>query len=235
MSGDGNINGVTYQARVIAGTLMLILAQSRLGWFSPANDVPTAVWGETDGPGDDARIRVRWSPGRERGSGQVRSVGRRRNRTQVLNRIRQMSGTEVMPVALVLDESSTSRLYRELATDLERIRSGRLDDLRSDAKRLYENPETQVLLGRLYVIRTDMDDPHDAGLDGTAPAQHGARGQESDGRGLGTSDCRRDAHLREEAAPGSRRDCSRCAQGRSCTATKQGPNRSCANSISFAS
>jgi len=164
MSGDGTINGVSYQARVIAGLYIRMLAQSPLGWFSPATDIPTAVWGETKGPGDDARVEF----GGRFDTSEVQAkygLTAGAELDEVLDKIRQLSGTSQMPVALVLDESSTSRLYRELATDLERLRSGRDDDLRVDARRLYDADETRDLLSRLYVIRTDMDDPHDAGLE----------------------------------------------------------------------
>ena len=164
MSGDGTVNGVSYQARVIAGIYVRILAQSPLGWFSQGNDTPTAVSGETKGPGDDARIEF---GGRFETSELQAKYGLNAaaELDEVLSKIRELSGTTTMPVALVLDESSTSRLYREFATDLERLRSGRDDDLRVDARRLHQADETRDLLTRLYVIRTDLDDPHDAGME----------------------------------------------------------------------
>jgi tetratricopeptide (TPR) repeat protein len=164
VSGAGTFNGVTYQARVIAGIYIRILAQSRLGWFSPANDTPTAVWGETKGPGDDARIEF----GGRYATSEVQAkygLTAGAELDEVLEKIRQLADANQMPVALVLDESSTSRLYREFATDLGRLRSGRSDDLRVDARRLHDAPETRDLLPRLYVIRTDLDDPHDGGME----------------------------------------------------------------------
>ena len=56
MSGDATFSGTTYQAEVIAYVYAHILAQSRLGWRPLVADAPTAVQGETDGPGDDACI-----------------------------------------------------------------------------------------------------------------------------------------------------------------------------------
>jgi len=164
MTGDGTVNGVSYQARVIAGIYVRILAQSPLGWFSQGSDIPTAVSGETKGPGDDARIEF---GGRFDTSELQAKYGLNAGAEldEVLANIQEFSGTSAMPVALVLDESSTSRLYRELATDLERLRSGRDDDLRADARRLHDSDVTRDLLPRLYVIRTDMDDPHDAGME----------------------------------------------------------------------
>src|ERR1035437_8360899 len=164
MSGDGTVNGVSYQARVIAGIYVRILAQSPLGWFSQGNDTPTAVWGETKGPGDDARIEF----GGRFVTSEVQAkygLNAGAELDEVLTKIRALSGTSAMPVALVLDESSTSRLYREFATVLERLRSSRDDDLRADARRLHGADETRDLPPRLYVIRTDLDDPHDAGME----------------------------------------------------------------------
>jgi hypothetical protein len=120
MSGDGTVSGVSYQARVIAGIYVRILTQSPLGWFSQGSDIPTAVSGETKGPGDDARIEF---GGRFDTSELQAKYGLNAGAEldEVLANIRELSGTSAMPVALVLDESSTSRLYRELATDLERL------------------------------------------------------------------------------------------------------------------
>ena len=165
MSGDGNINGISYQVRVIASVYVRMLAQSRLGWFSPANDVPTAVWGETGGPGDDARIEFAG------GGHRISEVQAKHGLTaaaeldEVLDRIAQFPNG--MPVALVLDESSTSRLYREFASDLTRIRSGNREKLHADARRLLGSPGRDEVLTRLFVVRTDLDDAHDAGLEAT--------------------------------------------------------------------
>src|SRR6185437_16281795 len=56
MSGDATFSGTNYQAAVMAYVAVHILAQRRLQWLYPDDVTPTAISGETEGPGDDARI-----------------------------------------------------------------------------------------------------------------------------------------------------------------------------------
>src|SRR5260370_37184490 len=56
MSGAATFFGTNYQAGVLALVYVHILKQAPLRWFDHFIDTPVAVSGETDGPGDDARI-----------------------------------------------------------------------------------------------------------------------------------------------------------------------------------
>ena len=58
MGGGATFSGTSYQARVIAFVEAHILAQQRLGWLGPIDDTPSAISGETEGPGDDARVEL---------------------------------------------------------------------------------------------------------------------------------------------------------------------------------
>ena len=50
------MQGGSYRANVIAWLYVHILREQRLQWFDLRNDQPTAIAGEVDGPGDDARV-----------------------------------------------------------------------------------------------------------------------------------------------------------------------------------
>ena len=56
MSGKGTSAGALYQARVIAFAYVHVITERPLPWFGSAGQMPTAVWCETRGPGDDVRL-----------------------------------------------------------------------------------------------------------------------------------------------------------------------------------
>ena len=67
-------------------------------------------------------------------------------------------------VVFVVDRHSKA-VYRDFAKDLNRIRSGRTDGLKADAKRLAEESSGDfALLERLYVVPLDLDHAHDEDL-----------------------------------------------------------------------
>lgn len=159
MGGSATFSGTTYQGRVIALVYVHILAQMRLGWFTPADDTPVAISGETDGPGDDALIdfdsklaaaEIQAKHGLSGGS----------ELENVLDRIRTKSPSGEVAVVIVVDRVRSSRwLYTDLPHDLSRLRSGRTDGLKASTNRfLRDHCGGDVSdLRSVYVVPIDVD------------------------------------------------------------------------------
>jgi tetratricopeptide (TPR) repeat protein len=157
LSGSATYTGTNHQAAVIAVVGVHILAQRRLGWFEDAVDIPTAVWGETEGPGDDARIEfgTNWPDSEAQAKRGLDATG---GLDRALDRIRaKLDRNAPMPIVLVLDGSSTAELYREFVDDLKRLRSSRRDGLHPIAQRLTADARNDLLLRQLYVVKSDLD------------------------------------------------------------------------------
>jgi tetratricopeptide (TPR) repeat protein len=163
MGGDATFSGTSYQGRIIAFVETHILAQQRLGWLGPVDDTPTAVSGETEGPGDDARVEFGTD-------GEPIEIQAKHGLTagakldEVIESMRnpKAPGSAAFRVILVVDRNGSSRkLYREFATDLDRLRSGRRDQLRAEAARVLkgftEAGNDDSVLRRLRVLPVDVD------------------------------------------------------------------------------
>jgi len=162
MGGNATFTGTTFQARVIANIYVHLLAQSPLGWFVPHDDTPLAVSGETDGPGDDARVEFgSRHPAIEVQAKHGLNAGARLQ--EVFQRIAdQTAGGESTEVVLAVDrEGSSRKVYGTFAGDLERMRSGRTDDLNQDTLEILRSFDAKgfdrVLLGRVRVVAMDID------------------------------------------------------------------------------
>jgi tetratricopeptide (TPR) repeat protein len=162
MGGDATFSGTTYQARVIAFAYLHILAQTRLGWFSPDDDTPAAISGETGGPGDDAMVEFGTIvPSCELQAKHGLSGGDALK--EIFVRIAANSPDDIRrPVVLALNRLSSTRwLCTILPADLARIRSGRPSEIRVETKRLLEDlKELGVSIEKLqslYVAPIDID------------------------------------------------------------------------------
>lgn len=158
MSGDATFSGTTYQARVIAFVYAHMLAQARLGWFELLDDTPSAVSGETGGPGDDVRIEL--------GTGEVVEAQAKHGMTagaKLDEFLERLVGAPATPatnirVVLVVNRASSRKLYLDLADDLDRIRSGRLDGLSADTEEVRKKLGSNAsVLERLSVLPVDVD------------------------------------------------------------------------------
>lgn len=159
MSGKGTSAGALYQAQVIASAYVHVITQRTVPWFGPAGQVPTAVWGETRGPGDDVRLEFGMSPAAEV---QARhDMNAASDLVGLVAAIRARSA-EVgpMPVALLIDRKSSGRLQVNVAGDLDRLRGGRDDGVCKEVADLLADPENRTALERLFVIPADFDHPH---------------------------------------------------------------------------
>ena len=166
MGGDATFTGTTYQARVIAFLYVHVLARMRLGWFAPADDTPLAVSGETDGPGDDARLEF----GSKLPPAEVQAkhgLTGGAELDKVVDRLRRKTPEDsIVPVVLTVDRHRTSRwILSHLPTDLGRLRSGRSDALRPETERirdeLVESGASESVLHALYVAPVDVDSAQD--------------------------------------------------------------------------
>jgi tetratricopeptide (TPR) repeat protein len=162
MSGSATFAGTTFQARVIAFIYTHLLAQAPLGWFVPRDDTPLAVSGETEGPGDDARIEFgSRHPAIEVQAKHGLTAGAKLQ--EVFQRIAaQTAKGDNTEVVLAVDrEGSSRKLYGAFADDLERMRSGRTDGLRQDTYEILTtfdaNGYDRALLHRIRVIAMDID------------------------------------------------------------------------------
>lgn len=162
MGGNATFAGTTFQARVIAYIYAHVLTQSPLGWFVPQDDTPLAVSGETDGPGDDARIEFgSRHPAIEVQAKHGLTGGGKLQ--EVFQRITEQSevGDSTAVVLAVDREGSSRKVYRTFADDLERMRSGRTDALSKDTIEMLEvfdaNGYDRALLLRVRVVAMDID------------------------------------------------------------------------------
>lgn len=161
MSGAATFSGVNFQARVIAYVYANILAQSRLAWLPPYDDIPLGISGETDGPGDDAQIEF----GKNRGAVEIQAKhgltgGARLTEAVLAIRDRSTAG-DTSDVILIVDRGSSRTIHQDFASDLTRFRSGRTDRLHADITHLRaELGKNENLLYRIHVIGLDIDEPH---------------------------------------------------------------------------
>lgn len=162
MSGSATFAGANYQARVIGHVYVHILAQARLGWLERFDDTPVGVSGETEGPGDDARIEfgerhtaieVQAKHGLTGGAKLSEAVARVRDRS---------TPDDTTDVIFVVDRGSSRTVHIDFARDLERFRAGRTDHLCAEVTRLADELGTdRDILRRLYVVTADLDRTND--------------------------------------------------------------------------
>ena len=163
MSGAATFAGTNYQGAVIGYVSVHILSQAPLEWFDGFLDIPTAVSGETGGPGDDARVEF----GSQHEAVEVQAKhgltgGAKLRETVEKAAARRRDGAGV-EVVLVVDGSASQSVQRDFARDLVRLRTGRTDDLRGDIRALLDGGGAAAdLLGSIRVVCADLDEPNGA-------------------------------------------------------------------------
>ena len=158
MSGDAVFSGANYQASVIAYVYVYILTGTKLRWLPPDRDgTPTAISGETKGPGDDARIEF----GVDVPSVEVqakRRLRRDKRLTEAFERVRDAEDSD-SDVILAVDSNSSNTITVELKEQLERLRAGRTDGIGEPASSLLAalGADGSKVLGRVRIIVRDLE------------------------------------------------------------------------------
>lgn len=127
--GAATASGMNFQAAVtaIAGSHMLLGAS--LGWLDGLiEDIPTAIWAETGGPGDDIRIELR--------NGEVletqvkRGLSRGQNLWEAMQTLAVgLDAGTIQYGVLIVSPDTSKTIWTDLATDSRRLGEGRTDNL----------------------------------------------------------------------------------------------------------
>jgi hypothetical protein len=144
VGGDATFSGTNYQASVIAYVFVHVLTESKLRWLSIADDTPVGVSGEVRGPGDDARIEFR--PGVSPVEVQAKHGLKPQKCVEAFRAIADASAAgNTTSVLLVVDSTSSASIRYDLKRDLDRLRSGRSDELKDVAEAARKELDHQAL------------------------------------------------------------------------------------------
>lgn len=127
--GAATASGMNFQAAVtaIAGSHLLLGAS--LGWLDGlVEDIPTAIWAETGGPGDDVRIELRNGDVLEAQVKRGLSRGEKLWEAMLALATGLDAGTIQYGVLIVSPDTSKT-IWTQLAADSRRLSEGRTDDL----------------------------------------------------------------------------------------------------------
>lgn len=121
--------GANFQASLTAIVGAHILRGSPLGWLDGiCNDVPIAVWAESEGPGDDLRIELL--------DGDVIEVQAKKGLqlgaklwSAIMPLVRAIHHGHLAYGVLAVASDSSPTIIKNLAADLERLGQGRIDRL----------------------------------------------------------------------------------------------------------
>lgn len=121
--------GANFQASLTAIVGAHILRGSPLGWLDGiCNDVPIAVWAESEGPGDDLRIELL--------DGDVIEVQAKKGLqlgaklwSAIMPLVRAIHHGHLAYGILAVASDSSPTIIKNLAADLERLGQGRIDRL----------------------------------------------------------------------------------------------------------
>lgn len=151
--------GPRYQASAAAFVYVAIVTDTPLPWFGRFPKVPTAVSGETGGPGDDLRIEFGLDPAVAEVQARHSMNAAGHFTTLVAAIAARTAGKTPTTVALVADRRSSDRLFTEIAKDLDRVRDGQLDQLGDAVKSEVEAGRSPVL-ENLFIVPADFDEVH---------------------------------------------------------------------------
>lgn len=121
--------GVSFQAITTAIVAVHILRGTPLGWLDGIfDDIPLAVWAESEGPGDDIRIEFK-----ENIVGEVQVKKGLRRGQELWESLETMAKAIVQNkinyAVLVVASDSSSTIQKNLADDIKRLGQGRSDHL----------------------------------------------------------------------------------------------------------
>jgi len=164
--GAATASGMNFQAAVtaIAGSHLLLGAS--LGWLDGlVEDVPTAIWAETAGPGDDVRIELR---GGEVLEAQVKRGLSRGDKlwSAMLALATGIDAGTIQYGVLIVSPDTSKTIWTQLASDSLRLGEGRTDNL-SEIGQEWLNRLTAASLPvgavsarlRIHVVHASLADP----------------------------------------------------------------------------
>lgn len=164
MSGDATFAGTNYQASVVAYVFVHVLTETKLRWVALADDTPSAVSGEVGGPGDDARVEFRT------GSAPIEIQAKHGLKPQkcidAFEAIRDGSTPgDTTGVILVVDSTSSPAVRNDLWRDLDRLRSGRDDNLKELTRNIASalGSRAEDVMRRTHILTLDLGRHSDAG------------------------------------------------------------------------
>lgn len=165
LSGGGKAGsgGYDYQARVIAYVAAHILAQRRLDWIETCDDAPVAVSAETGGAGDDLAVEF---PDRSIEAQVKHGLDGTELRKVIAGFATDLTAHATSELLLIVDGTSTKKIYVDLAQDLRRLAGGRRDLLKAITRQVIGWIEESVpgcdghtVAGRIRIIRLDLEGP----------------------------------------------------------------------------
>ena len=159
--GSATFSGTVTQGSVAAYVAVYLLARQPLNWLElNVQDVPTAILGETLGPGDDIRIELLATEHLlEVQSKHGLRVGRRLDETFATIAAKLPTYPQ-MHVLVAVDPTSSKAVRSELRDDLVRVAHGRTDDLApitEHVRTLVAAAGGDTLLARVRVVELDLD------------------------------------------------------------------------------
>jgi hypothetical protein len=161
MSGSGGGGGYEYQASAAAYVAVHILVQKKLNWIDHADDVPTVVAEETDGPGDDLKITLQ--------DGTIIELQAKHGLQKdklwkpILKLAEGLRGEPSLYGILLTDSTASGVIKSDLRTDLKRLGQGRTDGLKAITQELQQKlteakiPYDSSLFRRLSICVLDLD------------------------------------------------------------------------------
>jgi predicted Zn-dependent protease len=134
------------------------LTEIPLRWLQLADDTPSAIAGEVGGPGDDARVEIA-SGGPIEVQSKHGLKGQKSLEQTVLSISSGCTPSATAMIVLVVDPTSSSSIRFDFRKDLERLRSGRQDDLRDITRKTIEalGGDVVATLKHLQVVTLDVD------------------------------------------------------------------------------
>ncbi len=127
--GAATASGMNFQAAVTAIAGSHLLLGTSLGWLEGLiEDIPTAIWAETGGPGDDVRVELR--------NGEVLEAQVKRGLSRgdklwgaMLTLAVGLDAGTIQYGVLIVSPDTSKTIWTDLATDSRRLGEGRTDNL----------------------------------------------------------------------------------------------------------
>lgn len=164
--GAATASGMNFQAAVtaIAGSHLLLGAS--LGWLDGlVEDIPTAIWAETGGPGDDVRIELR--------NGEILEAQVKRGLSRgdklwvaMLALATGLDAGTIQYGALIVSPDTSKTIWTQLSADSRRLGEGRTDGLSEIGQEWLSRLNVAALPAdavcarlRIYVVHASAADP----------------------------------------------------------------------------